>query len=231
MKLLAIETSSSACSIALFNSARKEAEQYFSSHRILPMQQSQHILSMIDALLSSANMAMSELDAIAYGCGPGSFTGIRLANSIAQAIGYGLNIPLISVSSLAAMAVDVFEKYLDCETVAVCVDARAGKVYWATYHLPATGSASLKAHTNECLTMIKDIPDDDVFKSSQKILYGTGDGWVKYKQELDDFLPQQPNLIISSALPHALGVLKLARMKFEQQLFIEAKHALPVYLQ
>ena len=99
MKILAIDTSSNACGVALLCNNEVKA-----LHELAPMQQTQKILPMIDALLGEAKVSLNQLDALAFGCGPGSFTGVRIAVSVMQGLGYAMNLPLIPVSSLAALA-------------------------------------------------------------------------------------------------------------------------------
>src|SRR5690606_29845388 len=99
MKLLAIDTSAQACSIAL--QIDDEVKVW---HEVVPMQQAQLILPRINQLLQESNLSLNQLDAVAFGCGPGSFTGVRIATSLAQGLGYALNIPLIPISSLAGLA-------------------------------------------------------------------------------------------------------------------------------
>ena len=119
MKILAFDTSSNACSVALLNGSAVH-----SSNKTLPMQQAKLILPMIHTLLDECSVGLEELDAIAFGCGPGSsFTGIRIATSVAQGLGFATQKRLISVSSLAALAQTAYLAH-GKERVFVAVDAR-----------------------------------------------------------------------------------------------------------
>src|SRR5579871_1229278 len=104
-KILAFDTSSQVCSVALLN-----GETITSSYQIAPMQQAKLILPMIQKIIKAANITLDELDAIAYGCGPGSFTGMRVANSVAQGLGFAKHLPLIRISSLAILAQSALEE-------------------------------------------------------------------------------------------------------------------------
>src|SRR5262249_31669348 len=97
--VLALETSTAACSVALSIDGRVVVD-----HRIVPREHNRLILPMIDALLRAHGVARADLDAIAFGRGPGSFPGVRIAASIAQGISLGLDLPVVPVSSLAALA-------------------------------------------------------------------------------------------------------------------------------
>ena len=130
--ILAIDTSTDACSVGLYSSADTLQEDF----EICPAQHTEKVLSQINRLLEAAGLSLPQIDAIAFGQGPGSFTGVRIAASVAQALGFGLNKPLIPVSTLRAIAQEAFiEK--GHRQVAVMIDARLGAVYWGLYRLNA----------------------------------------------------------------------------------------------
>ncbi len=106
MKILLLDTSTFACSAALM------IDEHITAHfEIAPRQHARLILPMIDKLLSDAELSLSNLDGIAFCQGPGSFTGIRLAASVVQGLAYGANLPVIPISTLAAMALGAYRKY------------------------------------------------------------------------------------------------------------------------
>lgn len=226
MKLLAIETSAGACSVALFDGSRQLPDQCQMLHKLLPMQQAKFLLPMIHTLLANLSIDIRQLDGIAYGCGPGSFTGIRLATSTAQALGYGLELPLIPVSSLAATAQTVFEER-DWRKIIVCVDAHMERVYLATYEFSESGEILTGQEMISSIDEILAEKTDD--KSGE--WYGVGDGWCKYGDIVKQSLGITLKMVNTKVTPTALAVMKLARIKFEQKQCIEAKYALPVYLQ
>src|SRR5690348_12267838 len=129
MKLLALDTSSIACSVALL----LDGDVHY-LHKIAPMQQAKLILSMIEELLKTHSLKVNHLDAIAYGCGPGSFTGLRIACSVAQAFGLAADKPLIPISSLAALAQATYIEHQEKKVLAA-IDARMDQIYWAAYEL------------------------------------------------------------------------------------------------
>ena len=102
LNMLALDASSDACSVALLVNIGTDQEQLYSLHEHAPMQQAKRLLPAIQELLESASLTLEQLNAIAYGCGPGSFTGLRLACSVVQAIGFTHHIPSIPISTLAA---------------------------------------------------------------------------------------------------------------------------------
>jgi tRNA threonylcarbamoyladenosine biosynthesis protein TsaB len=132
--ILAIDTSTDACSVALYSSSK--SNQLQECFDICPAQHTEKVLPQINRLLKSADLTLSQLDAIAFGQGPGSFTGVRIASSVAQALGFGLQKPLLPVSTLRAIAQEAFIAQ-GHRQVMVMLDARLGVVYWGLYCLNA----------------------------------------------------------------------------------------------
>ena len=126
--LLAIETSTEFCSVALANSQRTLLK-----HEPLGLHTSTYVLPFIQTLLGEAGVRLADLNAIAFGAGPGAFTGLRNACALAQGLAFGLGIPLIAVDTLMACA-ELVRREEGCEELLVAIDARMGEVYWAEYH-------------------------------------------------------------------------------------------------
>lgn len=211
MKLLSIETSSIACSVALAID-----DEIFALHRILPQQQSQMILPMIDELLKSKNIALNQLDAITFGCGPGSFTGVRIATSITQGLAFALNIPVISISSLAALAQTAYEEK-GYKKLLAAVDARIQEVYWGAYEVNDQGLVVL--HGKEHVT-----PPQDIIISSDD-WNGAGNAWEIYKDQLT-YKPTHSY----DCLPTAASIAILAKEKYHQKSWLNAADICPTYL-
>jgi tRNA threonylcarbamoyl adenosine modification protein YeaZ len=123
MKILAIETATEACSAALVQDGNV-IERYV----VAPREHNRLILSMIEAVLAEAGVGRTQIDAVAFGRGPGSFTGLRIAAGVTQGIAYGLDCPVLPVSTLAALAFQSFEEAAG-EGVYACLDARMGEIY------------------------------------------------------------------------------------------------------
>jgi len=217
MKILALDTSTIACSVALQN-----GDDIKVLHKIAPLQQAQLILPMIHTLLDSFSLTPDNLDAIAYGCGPGSFTGIRIANSVAQGLGFAAQKPIIRISSLAVLAQTIFLER-QCTQILVAVDARMRQVYWAIYEVKQTGCVALIGEERVC-------SPEDVNLPKEGNWCGVGDGFEKYKINLMMRLDLRPDAIYPSQLPTAFALLHLARKNFEQKEYITASQAAPVYL-
>ena len=130
--LLALDTSGNSCSVAVWQQQDGQAPQVFSLHEAAQRSHTQRLLPMVQEVLAMAGMQQSELHAIVYGRGPGSFTGIRIAAGVAQGLAFGLDIPLIPVSTLAAMALQA-EEANSAAAHLCCLDARMNEVYSGCY--------------------------------------------------------------------------------------------------
>lgn len=140
LKLLSLDTSTHACTAALLIQSPDGQLTTIARHQVAPMQHTQLLLPMIHELLTEAGLTLASLDAIAVGVGPGSLTGCRLAVSVAQGLGLAHGLPLVPISTLAAIAQARFLSHGDRD-VLVSVDARAGHVYLGAYHVTEAGLA------------------------------------------------------------------------------------------
>ena len=215
MKLLAIETATESCSAALLVD-----QEIISVSELAPRRHNEIILYICDQVLAQAETSLSQLDAIAFGRGPGSFTGVRLAASVTQGIALGQDLPVVPVSSLAALAQAAYDQTQHAQVLA-CIDARMQEVYFGLYELNKNymqlvneerviGPHSLKLEIN-----------DDC--------YGVGSGWQTYSQELTQSLGKEI-AFASDSFPQAEFIAKLAAEYYREKKFINAVEALPVYI-
>ena len=133
MNLLALDTSSNACSVAL-----QVGDSIFEKHVVEPREHTKILVPMIEALLREADTRLSELDAVVLGNGPGSFIGMRIGASVAQGLSHGAGIKIVPVSSLAAIAAEVICEH-DAQNVLVAQDARMYEVYIGRYRRSSDG--------------------------------------------------------------------------------------------
>ncbi len=223
MKLLAFDTSTHACTVAVIDTAKPVNANIASKTEMQAMQQGKLILPMIDAVLQTAGILLSELDAIAYGTGPGSYTGTRIAASVVQALGFVNPCKIIPVSSLATMAQAAFIKH-HWQRILVAVDARANQVYWAAYELQANGLMKLQDQEHVSAPSNLAVPFTEID------WYGIGDGWSAYGEIINNSIDSKPKEIDVTTLPLADAMLSLALDKLKHQQSIDVFDALPVYL-
>lgn len=216
MKLLAIETATEMCSVALMCD-----DLVLERSELAPRRHAELVLPMADALLAEAGVAKKDLDAIAVGRGPGAFTGVRLAVSLAQGLAVALDIPVVPVSSLAALAMQAPAQ--DAAALAV-MDARMGEVYAACFRRDEAGRVI--ALNEECVCLPQDVPVPVGHADWQVI----GSGWNVYADALRALLPQPPRWAEGERYPLASDVARLAGPDYLAGKGLPAEQALPVYL-
>jgi tRNA threonylcarbamoyladenosine biosynthesis protein TsaB len=214
MKILAIDTATEACSVALL--IDNEVQEIF---EIIPRQHTERVLPMVDEILNGANLSLSELDALAFNCGPGSFTGVRVATSVVQGLAFSAELPVVPVSSLAALAQSAFRQG-HYESVLSTIDARMNEMYWGCYQLES-GLMSLI--------------DEEQVSTAQKVVkegswHCTGSGWDTFKNELQ--MSKRVSITSSSAdcFPHAQDIAVLAVGLYLQGKSLSAEDAIPSYI-
>ncbi|HEY4771767.1 MAG TPA: tRNA (adenosine(37)-N6)-threonylcarbamoyltransferase complex dimerization subunit type 1 TsaB [Steroidobacteraceae bacterium] len=139
MRILALDTSTQICSTALLSADALITRELLSEQR----GHAAHILKMIDAVLSEAGIALADVQALAFGRGPGAFTGVRLAASIAQGLAFAAHLPVVPVSDLRAVAQRALDEEPELAHVLVCQDARMQELYWACFERGADGLAAV----------------------------------------------------------------------------------------
>ena len=127
MKILGIETATEGCSASVLCDG--EVVERF---EVAPQRHNELILPMCESLLSECEVVLTQLDAIAFGCGPGAFTGVRIAAGVTQGIALAHDLPVIPISTLANLAQQAFAKSDRVQTVLPAIDARMSEVYWAS---------------------------------------------------------------------------------------------------
>ena len=136
MRILALDTATENCSAALLIDGQVNARE-----RLLERGHAEHILPMVDELLAESGIALTTLSALAFGRGPGAFTGVRLAASVAQGLAFGAGLAVIAVSDLRALAQRALEEDATVARVLACMDARMHEVYWGCFERSAGGLA------------------------------------------------------------------------------------------
>lgn len=212
MKLLALDTSTENCSLALWLDGEEIARQELAGQR-----HSDLLLPMLEALLGDAGITLGALDGIAFGEGPGSFTGLRIGCGIAQGLALGADIPVLGISTLLALAAAA-----PGERVIACLDARIGEIYHAAYELK-NGTWSTVCEPN--LGFAKDAP---AVEGSGWV--GAGSGFSAYGDALQQRYAGQLVSSDGSVYPQALEMVRLAAPLFSQGKGQDAALAAPLYI-
>lgn len=215
MKLLAIDSATEACSAALLvdGDLRERFEVIGRGHagRLLPM---------VDELLTEAGLRMADLDAVAFGRGPGGFTGLRIAAGIAQGLAAGSRRRVLPVSNLAAVAAAA-SRASGAARVLVCMDARMGQVYWAAFDCSGALPVAL---TEERLAN-----PAEVSLPAGTTWFGAGHGFANYP-ELGARLAARLHGADPAILPRAGEIARIAAADLVEGRALDATRALPVYL-
>ncbi|WP_271103761.1 tRNA (adenosine(37)-N6)-threonylcarbamoyltransferase complex dimerization subunit type 1 TsaB [Pseudomonas tohonis] len=212
--LLALDTATEACSVALLHDGR-----VLSHYEVIPRQHAQRLLPMIQDLLAEAGVGLSALDAIAFGRGPGAFTGVRIAVGVVQGLAFALDRPVLPVSNLAVLAQRAHREQ-GVTQVAAAIDARMDEVYWGCYRLDA-GEMRLAGSEAVLPPERAALPRD-----AQGEWFGAGTGWGTFAARLPVAVSgQAPDL-----LPHAQDLLALAAFAWARGEAVVADEAQPVYL-
>ncbi len=216
MKLLAFETATEACSVALHVDG-----QVLERFELAPRRHAELSLPWAEQLLAEAGIARSQLDAIALGRGPGAFTGVRLAIAIAQGIALALDRPLLPVSTLHTLALRAPE---DATQVLASIDARMGEVYAARFLRQADGSLQLEGQE------VVIAPDALALPVGDTQWAGIGTGFGAVEGALVARLQGRLASVDAQALPHASDVLKIAVPAFARGEAIAPELVQPAYL-
>jgi tRNA threonylcarbamoyladenosine biosynthesis protein TsaB len=217
MKVLAVETATEGCSAALTVDCA-----IYSRYEVAPRGHSELILPMCESLLREADIELAQLDAIAFGRGPGSFTGVRIAASVAQGIAFALNLPVVPVSTLAALAQEVMAELYKTK-VLVAIDARMNEIYWGYYRRDEQGYARLIGE--ERLSS-----PEQVVVPIESGWYGVGTGWATYGDKLTERIEGLLDAYDGELLPKASHIVRLAEKAYGEGAAVPADQAQPVYL-
>ena len=218
MRILAIDTATEACSAALWNDGNTCAH-----FELCPREHTQRILPIVQDILTQGGISLTDLDALAFGRGPGSFTGVRIGIGIAQGLALGAELPMIGVSTLVTMAQGAWRKQ-GATRVLAAIDARMGEVYWAEYQRDENGIW----HGEESEAVLK----PEVVQQRLAELSGewatVGTGWAAWPD-----MTQGANATLvdgNVTLPEAEDMLPIACAMLEQGKTVAVDKAEPVYL-
>lgn len=216
--ILALDTATDACSAALRINGK-----IFERFEIAPRKHTDLILPMIDSLFAEAAIDASALDVIAFGAGPGSFTGVRIATSIAQGLGLAHETPTVAVSCLALIATAAARSHA-CNTVVPVMDARKQQIYSAIYAFDDDGRLA-----NNIETDWMGEPDAIKLPESGEFIV-CGFGVAAYQDVLSSRCGQARGLHIEPQYPRAGDAIDLAQAAFDKGEALAPELARPIYL-
>ncbi|HNV87406.1 MAG TPA: tRNA (adenosine(37)-N6)-threonylcarbamoyltransferase complex dimerization subunit type 1 TsaB [Methylotenera sp.] len=212
MKILALDTSTEFLSLAL-----QVGDKSFSHYQNVGQTASQLILPRIQVLLDEAEIKLSDLDGIAFGAGPGSFTGVRIACGVAQGLGFGANLPVAGINTLMAAA-----EASGKDRVIACLDARMGEIYHAAY-VKQNGAWHEVSATTVCKPEAAPALDGGDW-------VGVGSGWAAYGEVLSRIYAKNLSQILPDITPTAEAILQLGLPALAAGNAKPASEAAPIYI-
>jgi tRNA threonylcarbamoyladenosine biosynthesis protein TsaB len=224
VRILAIDTATENCSAALLIDG-----QVITRERMLERGHAEIILPMVDELLAEAGISLAALTVIAFGRGPGGFTGVRLAASLAQGLAFGAGLPVVPVSDLAALAQRVLGQDAAVERVLACTDARMREVYWGCFERTAAGLAAAIAEEHVGKPATVHLPQAWAGQAHALPVWGAGSGFAACP-EVHAALGAALRGVLEGLFPRALEIARLAAPEAAAGRVLPAEQALPVYL-
>jgi tRNA threonylcarbamoyladenosine biosynthesis protein TsaB len=219
VKLLALDTSSEGCSAALFVDGN-----VIEKFEIAPRGHTRLLMPMVRELLAEQGLKPQDLDALAFACGPGSFTGVRIATGVVQGLAWGLSLPVVAVSSLETVALGAIETLQvgEGEGIAIAFDARMSELYWGCFR-NRSGLPELLGEERVCP------PSRVALEAGITRWNGAGQGWG-FRADMPGGVSDQINAVDEALIPRASWVARLAAVKFSNGLAVSAEQAQPVYI-
>jgi tRNA threonylcarbamoyladenosine biosynthesis protein TsaB len=205
MRFVAFETSSEWCSVAVFVDGDVDSVEVRAGHR-----HSELALPMMDQLLSARRLAPRDLDAVAFGAGPGAFTGLRIACGLAQGLALARNVPVIGISSLEATAHES-----GGNRVVACIDARMREVYYSA--LEWQGDRWREVVAAQCL-------------APHAIELPAGEGWIGCGSGFGVYGDLGLKRVLPEIHPTAMAVAQLAAPRLQAGEGVDAAQATPIYV-
>ena len=212
MNILALDTSTEYCSVALLHDGKLTFREELAGQK-----HSELILAMIDTLLGASNLELALLNGVAFGAGPGSFTGLRIACGVAQGLAFGAGLPVVPVGTLLALA-----EAAGAPRVVACLDARMGEIYHAAYQRNGAGWSETVT-PNVCKA-------DAAAALEGGDWVGCGNGFAVYGDALAARYHGQLARVQSQAFPHAREVAQLALPILAAGHGVPAEQAVPLYV-
>lgn len=213
--ILAIETATSSCSVALCHQIHTYIRDQVGNNV-----HSKVLLEMVSEVLAQADISANDIDAVAVGQGPGSFTGLRIGVGVAQGIAYGADVPMVGISSLDALAYQAVGQ----GRVIAGIDARMGEIYWCEYIKNSDGVERVGELTVS--------PPNAILSgaSTDDSIQLVGNAWAEYEGQFDSTLMQKARIDNTQIYPMADSLLQLAQFAYQRNELISAVDFAPEYV-
>ncbi len=217
-RILGVDTATEACTVGLWIEGGVQVR-----HAVTPRGHADRVLDDCRVLLAQSGLRLADLDALAVGRGPGSFTGVRIGIGVAQGLGYAAGLPVIPVSTLATLAQGAADAAA-VEWIATAIDARMGEVYWGLYRRGPDGLVTAVGRERVCAPGAVALPEE------VEPCYGVGTGWAAHGEALRARLGARLTGVDPAALPHAASMLRLAAAAWTRGQAVPPGRVEPVYL-
>ena len=216
-KILALDTSTDACSVALLNN-----EQRVCRFEVVPRGHTKLLLPMVESVLEEAKLSVEKLDAIAFGRGPGSFAGIRIATGATQGLALAFDTPVVPLSTLETLAFQALQLCPGAGFILATLDARMDEVYWAVFKVE---NGTIFALTDEQVTAPSAVALPE--EASSCVAIGPG---LNYIEQMSDSTQNAFTKVLSDEYPNAESMLNMALSALERGYQVSPEEALPVYV-
>ncbi len=229
-KILAIDSSTEACSVAILDN-----DKIYQRYQLAPRRHAELLLPMVDELLKESGLSLPDLDAIACCVGPGAFTGLRIAVSVAQGLAFASKLPCIAVSSLEILAINAF-KQTDANICLSAIDARMKEVYFAVFMRKNEYDATLIEQ--ECVHNPLEIELDKYSINRESGIVFVGSGWSEYEFSASikqlKLIQLESNQLefkqVDRQFPNAVDMLSTADDSFKANKLLKPEQLQPIYI-
>lgn len=223
MRILALETSGEYCSVALLRD-----DDLFSQHEQAARRHGERLLPMMESVLTQGGLNLADLNAIAFGRGPGSFTGVRIAAAVAQGVAFGAQLPVVAISTLAGLAHAGWRRHQQ-GCILAAVDARIGEVYWGLYWVDGPGQVRpvCAERVSAPDTLGVSIANSAAVATPD---FGVGNGWERYPDTLRTGVNLSDERIDARLVCTAADIAELAAVAFRRGESVAPELAHPVYI-
>ena len=226
--ILALDSSTEACSVALLRGSGEQTEITGQSQLAI-RQHNKILLPMVEEVLAEAGCSLKQVDLIAFGRGPGSFVGLRVGCGVAQGLAFGIDCPVVAISTLRAMAQGAYRTF-GAQAVMAAIDARMKEIYWGAYALDEQNCMQPLIDEVVCP------PERALFSESCKAINfdwsAMGTGWC-YRERILAEISVSPSKVVRTEeqwFPNARDIALLAVREFEEGNVVSPEQAQPIYL-